>query len=80
MVEEGSPTVRRRRLAAELRQLREAKGRSGELGWLRRRESSGQERQLQNIVSLSALESLLAGLGVPLSERKRRLIACACCA
>ena len=30
MVEEGSPTVRRRRLAAELRQLREAKGRSGE--------------------------------------------------
>ncbi len=30
MLEEGSPTVRRRRLAAELRQLREAKGRSGE--------------------------------------------------
>lgn len=30
MAEEGSPTVRRRRLAAELRQLREAKGRSGE--------------------------------------------------
>jgi transcriptional regulator with XRE-family HTH domain len=30
MVEEGSPTVRRRRLAAELRALREAKGRSGE--------------------------------------------------
>ena len=30
MVEDGSPTVRRRRLAAELRQLREAKGRSGE--------------------------------------------------
>ncbi len=30
MVEEGSPTVRRRRLAAELRQLRQAKGRSGE--------------------------------------------------
>src|ERR1700743_2854819 len=30
MVEEGSPTVRRRRLAAELRQVREAKGRSGE--------------------------------------------------
>lgn len=30
MVEGGSPTVRRRRLAAELRQLREAKGRSGE--------------------------------------------------
>jgi transcriptional regulator with XRE-family HTH domain len=38
VVEEGSPTVRRRRLAAELRQLREDKGRSGEsvahaLGW-----------------------------------------------
>jgi transcriptional regulator with XRE-family HTH domain len=30
MVEESSPTVRRRRLAAELRGLREAKGRSGE--------------------------------------------------
>ncbi len=38
MTEDGSPTVRRRRLAAELRALREAKGRSGEsvahaLGW-----------------------------------------------
>lgn len=38
MTAEGSPTVRRRRLAAELRGLREAKGRSGEsvaqaLGW-----------------------------------------------
>ena len=30
MAEDASPTVRRRRLAAELRQLREAKGRSGE--------------------------------------------------
>jgi len=30
MVDEGSPTVRRRRLAAELRALRELKGRSGE--------------------------------------------------
>jgi transcriptional regulator with XRE-family HTH domain len=30
MIEGGSPTVRRLRLAAELRQLREAKGRSGE--------------------------------------------------
>jgi transcriptional regulator with XRE-family HTH domain len=30
VVDEGSPTVRRRRLAAELRTLREAKGRSGE--------------------------------------------------
>ena len=29
-VDESSPTVRRRRLAAELRQLREDKGRSGE--------------------------------------------------
>jgi predicted NBD/HSP70 family sugar kinase len=43
--------------------FRGAKGRSGELGWLRRREPSGQERQLQNIVSLSALESLLAEAG-----------------
>jgi transcriptional regulator with XRE-family HTH domain len=30
LTEPGSPTVRRRRLAAELRELREAKGRSGE--------------------------------------------------
>jgi transcriptional regulator with XRE-family HTH domain len=30
VAEDGSPTVRRRRLAAELRQFREAKGRSGE--------------------------------------------------
>ena len=38
MTEPGSPTVRRRRLAAELRDIRESKGRSGEsvaaaLGW-----------------------------------------------
>src|SRR5262245_56487571 len=30
MVAAGSPTVRRRRLAAELREIRESKGRSGE--------------------------------------------------
>jgi transcriptional regulator with XRE-family HTH domain len=38
MTEPGSPTVRRRRLAAELREIRESRGRSGEsvaaaLGW-----------------------------------------------
>jgi len=48
--------------------FRGAKGRSGELGWLRRREPAGQERQLQNIVSLSALESLLADAGFRVNE------------
>jgi len=43
--------------------FRGAKGRSGELGWLRRRDPSGEQHQLQNIVSLSALESLLASAG-----------------
>jgi predicted NBD/HSP70 family sugar kinase len=47
--------------------FRGAKGRSGELGWLRRREASGQERQLQNIISLSALESQLAAAGFPVN-------------
>lgn len=44
--------------------FRGATGRSGELGMLRGRDVSGQERQIQNIVSLSALYSRLAARGI----------------
>lgn len=44
--------------------FRGASGRSGELGMLRGRDSSGHERQIQNIVSLSALYSRLAAQGI----------------
>lgn len=47
--------------------FRGATGRSGELGMLRGRDASGQERQIQNIVSLSALYSLLAAQGCKVS-------------
>ena len=43
--------------------VRGATGRSGELGLLRERDASGGVRQLQNIVSLSALYDLLASAG-----------------
>ena len=43
--------------------FRGATGRSGELGWLTRREPGGKSRQLQNIVSLSALYDCLAAQG-----------------
>jgi predicted NBD/HSP70 family sugar kinase len=43
--------------------FRGADGRSGELGWLHGRDESGRIRQLQNIVSLSALYSRLASEG-----------------
>jgi predicted NBD/HSP70 family sugar kinase len=43
--------------------FRGATGRSGELGWLRGDERSDAQRQLQNIVSLSALNLLLAERG-----------------
>lgn len=43
--------------------FRGANGRSGELGWLRGRDDSGTVRQLQKIVSLSALYSRLAAQG-----------------
>lgn len=43
--------------------IRGATGRSGELGWIRERGNSGQPRQLQNIVSLSALYDALAKEG-----------------
>lgn len=48
--------------------FRGANGRSGELGWLRGRDAAGQLRQLQNIVSLSALYSLLAAQGYRVSS------------
>jgi predicted NBD/HSP70 family sugar kinase len=43
--------------------FRGANGRSGELGWLRGRDDSGETRQLQKMVSLSALYSRLAAQG-----------------
>ena len=48
--------------------FRGATGRSGELGLLRGRDPSGHERQIQNIVSLSALYSRLAAQGIVVSE------------
>ena len=47
--------------------FRGANGRSGELGMLRGRDASGHERQIQNIVSLSALYSRLAAQGIRVS-------------
>jgi len=44
--------------------FRGASGRSGELGWLRGRDETGQPRQLQNMVSLSAIYSRLAAEGI----------------
>lgn len=48
--------------------VRGATGRSGELGWLRARGASGEPRQLQNIVSLSALYDSLAQGGVQVAS------------
>ncbi len=47
--------------------FRGASGRSGELGMLRGRDDTGHERQIQNIVSLSALYSRLAAQGIRVS-------------
>ncbi|MEO8064631.1 MAG: ROK family transcriptional regulator [Pseudomonadota bacterium] len=47
--------------------FRGAGGRSGEIGMLRGRDASGHERQIQNIVSLSALYSRLAAQGIRVS-------------
>ena len=51
-------------LVIEGNHFRGATGRSGELGMLRGRDTSGHERQIQNIVSLSALYSRLAAQGI----------------
>ncbi|HEU4626726.1 MAG TPA: ROK family transcriptional regulator [Steroidobacteraceae bacterium] len=48
--------------------FRGANGRSGELGWLPGRDESGSTRQLQKIVSLSALYSRLAARGCRVSS------------
>jgi predicted NBD/HSP70 family sugar kinase len=48
--------------------FRGATGRSGELGLLRGTDALGHERQIQNIVSLSALYSRLAAQGITVSE------------
>jgi predicted NBD/HSP70 family sugar kinase len=50
--------------------FRGASGRSGELGMLRVRDPTGHDRQIQNIVSLSALYSRLAAQGIRVSEPK----------
>ena len=55
-------------LVIEGNHFRGASGRSGELGMLRGRDATGHERQLQNIVSLSALYSRLAAQGIRVSE------------
>ena len=47
--------------------FRGATGRSGELGMLRGKDPGGHERQIQNIVSLSALYSRLAAQGIKVS-------------
>jgi len=47
--------------------FRGATGRSGELGMLRGRDATGHERQIQNIVSLSALYGRLAAQGIRVS-------------
>jgi predicted NBD/HSP70 family sugar kinase len=48
--------------------FRGANGRSGELGWLHGRDEAGATRQLQKIVSLSALYSRLAAQGYRVSS------------
>jgi len=55
-------------LVIEGNHFRGATGRSGELGLLRGRDASGHERQIQNIVSLSALYSRLGAQGITVSE------------
>jgi predicted NBD/HSP70 family sugar kinase len=54
-------------LVIEGNHYRGASGRSGELGLLRGRDVGGHERQLQNIVSLSALYGRLAAQGIRIS-------------
>jgi predicted NBD/HSP70 family sugar kinase len=50
-------------LVADGSYFRGANGRSGEIGWLRPRGGAGEDKQLQNIVSLSCLYSRLAEHG-----------------
>ncbi len=54
-------------LVVEGNHFRGATGRSGELGMLRGKDATGHERQIQNIVSLSALYSRLAAQGITVS-------------
>jgi predicted NBD/HSP70 family sugar kinase len=54
-------------LVIEGNHFRGATGRSGELGMLRVKDAGGHERQIQNIVSLSALYSRLAAQGIKVS-------------
>jgi predicted NBD/HSP70 family sugar kinase len=50
-------------LVADGSYFRGANGRSGEIGWMRAHNSTGEESQLQNIVSLSCIYSRLASQG-----------------
>jgi predicted NBD/HSP70 family sugar kinase len=50
-------------LVADGSYFRGAKGRSGEIGWLRAQNGSGEDSELQNIVSLSSVYSRLAEQG-----------------
>jgi predicted NBD/HSP70 family sugar kinase len=54
-------------LVIEGNHFRGATGRSGELGMLRAKDAGGHDRQIQNIVSLSALYSRLAAQGIKVS-------------
>jgi predicted NBD/HSP70 family sugar kinase len=51
--------------------FRGAHGRSGEIGWLHDRNAAGEDMQLQNIVSLSALYSRLADGGYRIASPRR---------
>ena len=53
--------------------FRGATGRSGELGWMRHDEPNGAQRQLQNIVSLSALNLQLAEHGYRVTSPRELL-------
>ncbi len=59
----NGPITRNGGLVVDGQYFRGANGRSGELGWLPGRDESGSLRQLQKIVSLSALYSRLAAQG-----------------
>jgi predicted NBD/HSP70 family sugar kinase len=53
--------------------FRGADGRSGEIGWLHGRTAAGEELELQNIVSLSALYSRLAAAGICIDSPRKLL-------
>jgi predicted NBD/HSP70 family sugar kinase len=58
-------------LVADGNYFRGADGRSGEIGWLHDHTASGEDMQLQNIVSLSALYSRLADAGYKVASPRQ---------